>query len=70
MIQLLQNLIGNAILYRGERTPRIRVAAARRDKYWEFSVSDNGIGIAAEHYDQIFRSSNDFTDDMSIRARE
>jgi signal transduction histidine kinase len=54
MIQLLQNLIGNAILYRGERPPRIRIETSRHDGYWEIAVKDNGIGIASEHHEQIF----------------
>ena len=52
--QLFQNLIGNAIKYRGDAPPRIHVGAKRRGEFWEFSVQDNGIGIAAEYTRQIF----------------
>ena len=59
LVQLFQNLIGNAIKFRGEKTPVITVSAERSaaDKAgaeWTLSVSDNGIGIAAEHLDAIF----------------
>lgn len=52
---LLQNLIGNAIKYRREdQPPRIRVSAVRGAGAWNFSVTDNGIGIEAEHLETIF----------------
>jgi len=54
MAQLFQNLIANAIRYRGEAAPEVRVSAERRNGNWEFSVRDNGIGIAPEHYERIF----------------
>jgi PAS domain S-box-containing protein len=52
--QIFQNLIGNALKYRSERAPVIRIAAERRERHWLFSVRDNGIGIAAEYLEQIF----------------
>jgi PAS domain S-box-containing protein len=54
MGQLFQNLIGNAITFRGEKPPRIHVAAKLEESSWLFSVSDNGIGIQPEHYERIF----------------
>ncbi len=54
LVQLLQNLIGNAIKYRGPGPPRIHVSACRRDSEWLFSVRDNGIGIRPEYAQQIF----------------
>ncbi|HTA23990.1 MAG TPA: ATP-binding protein [Terriglobales bacterium] len=54
LVQLFQNLIGNAIKFHGEKTPVITVSANRSAAEWEFSVSDNGIGIAAEHAEAIF----------------
>ncbi len=52
--QLFQNLIGNAIKFRGTAAPEIRIEAERRGDEWEFSVADNGIGIAPEHGAEIF----------------
>jgi signal transduction histidine kinase len=54
MVQLLQNLIGNAIKYRREETPKIRVSAERKDAECIFAVSDNGIGIDPKDRDSIF----------------
>jgi PAS domain S-box-containing protein len=55
MMQLFQNLIGNAIKFRGERPPEIRVGAEQRDGRWVFSVSDNGIGIEPQYFERIFQ---------------
>lgn len=52
--QLFQNLIGNAIKYRGAAPPRITITAIRQQGNWLFSVGDNGIGIAPEFYERIF----------------
>jgi signal transduction histidine kinase len=52
--QLLQNLVSNAIKYRSERPPVIRITAKRIDSYWLFSVADNGMGIGPEHRHRIF----------------
>jgi len=52
--QLFQNLIGNAIRYRGTDPPRIHVAAVRQDREWVFSVQDNGIGIDPQYKEQVF----------------
>lgn len=52
---LLQNLIANAIKFRKENTPpEIRISAIERGNFWEFSVSDNGIGIESKFYERIF----------------
>ncbi len=55
LLQLFQNLLGNAIKFRGEETPRIQVAATRKDETWQFAVEDNGIGIDPEHRDRVFQ---------------
>ncbi len=52
--QLLQNLISNAIKFHGKEKPHIHISAERKEKEWVFSVSDNGIGIPAEHGERIF----------------
>jgi signal transduction histidine kinase len=54
LVQVFQNLIGNAIKFRGSETPLIRVAAEAPGKEWIFSVADNGIGILAEHRENVF----------------
>jgi light-regulated signal transduction histidine kinase (bacteriophytochrome) len=54
MVQLFQNLIGNAIKYRSEKAPRIEVSAVRAGAEWLFAVADNGIGIAPAHREIIF----------------
>jgi PAS domain S-box-containing protein len=52
--QVFQNLVGNAINYRSNDPPRIKIAAVRQGGDWLFSVQDNGIGIAPEFKEQIF----------------
>jgi len=53
--QLFQNLIGNAIkFHRRDRPPVIHIGVERHGKFWEFSVRDNGIGIAESHQQIIF----------------
>ena len=54
MEQLFQNVIGNAIRYRSEASPRIHVAAEREGRAWRFSIQDNGIGIEPEYKEHIF----------------
>jgi len=54
MVQLLQNLISNAIKFHGEKPPEIHVNVKRSKRQWQFSVRDNGIGIDAEYFDRIF----------------
>ncbi|HTS46752.1 MAG TPA: ATP-binding protein [Bryobacteraceae bacterium] len=55
MVQLLQNLVGNAIKYRSPEPPKIQVSAEQRGTDWVFSVSDNGIGIDPEYAQEVFR---------------
>ena len=52
--QLFQNLIGNAIKFRGEEIPRVHVSARSKGNEWCFSIRDNGIGIDPAHHDRIF----------------
>jgi len=54
LTQLFQNLIGNGLKFRGDRSPVIRIGAELQSNEWLFHVSDNGIGIAPEHFDRIF----------------
>lgn len=52
--QLLQNLIANALKYRGTSPPKIRIWAERREGMWLIAVQDNGIGIDPQYADRIF----------------
>jgi light-regulated signal transduction histidine kinase (bacteriophytochrome) len=52
-VQLMQNLIGNALKYR-RAAPRITVEASRAGSAWLFSVRDNGIGFDPSQAEQIF----------------
>ena len=52
---VLQNLLANAIKFRGEDPPQIVVSAEESGADWRFRVADNGIGIEAHHADRIFR---------------
>jgi PAS domain S-box-containing protein len=54
LVQLFQNLMGNAIKYHGSDPPKVHVAAERQEAHWLFSVQDNGIGIKPEYAQQIF----------------
>jgi signal transduction histidine kinase len=54
LLQLFQNLIGNAIKYRREEKPHIHIGAEQKDQQWTFSVRDNGIGIDEKFLERIF----------------
>jgi PAS domain S-box-containing protein len=52
--QLFQNLLGNAIKFRGEKPPRVHISAKENGNGWKISVQDNGIGISPEHHERVF----------------
>jgi signal transduction histidine kinase len=54
LTQLFQNLIGNAIKFRGVEQPRVHVAVERQGTEWLFSICDNGIGIDPQYLERIF----------------
>jgi len=54
LAQVFQNLIANALKFRGEQPPVISISAKESAEFWEFSVADNGIGIAPEHAERVF----------------
>jgi PAS domain S-box-containing protein len=54
LLQLFQNLLGNALKFRGPEPPRVHVTAWRQGAWWHFRVSDNGIGIPAEYAERVF----------------
>ena len=55
LTQIFQNLIGNAIKYRGEDLPTVHVSASTKNGQWEFSVADNGIGISQDYAGKVFQ---------------
>jgi PAS domain S-box-containing protein len=54
LVQLFQNLVANAVKFRGTEPPRVHVSARREGPAWRFAVRDNGIGIAPADADRIF----------------
>lgn len=55
LVQLFQNLLGNAIKFRHQDScPIVLISSVEKENDWLFSVKDNGIGIADEHKDRIF----------------
>ncbi len=54
LTQVFQNLVGNAIKFRGEAAPVVRISAVEDEHFWTISVADNGIGIAPEYFQRIF----------------
>ncbi len=55
LMRLFQNLLDNALRYRGAEPPRVHVSACRHAAEWVFSVSDNGSGIDGQHLGRVFR---------------
>ena len=55
LTQLFQNLVSNAIKFRNkDQPPSIQISARQEGEHWQFSVADNGIGIAPEYFEKIF----------------
>jgi signal transduction histidine kinase len=54
ILQLFQNLLSNAIKYQKGSKPEVRIGAIHNSHEWQFSVKDNGIGIAQQNIDRIF----------------
>ncbi len=55
LVQIFQNLVGNAIKYRSEKPPEVHVSAAKNSsEEWVFSVADNGIGIDPQFTERVF----------------
>jgi chemotaxis family two-component system sensor kinase Cph1 len=54
LVRLFQNLIGNALKYRGERSPEVHLTAEERGPDWVIRIEDNGLGIAPEDQARVF----------------
>ena len=54
IVQLLQNLIGNAIKFHGKDRPQVHVSAKEDEDGWVLSVKDNGLGIEPQYFERIF----------------
>jgi PAS domain S-box-containing protein len=54
LAQVFQNLMGNALKFRSQAAPRIRVSVAEKPEAWEIAVRDNGIGIEPQYFERIF----------------
>ena len=55
LVQVFQNLIGNAIKYHGAELPHVHISATRQaGEEWIFAVRDNGMGIEPQYFDRIF----------------
>ena len=55
LVQLFQNLIGNAIKYQKPGIPEVHISAAKNGgKTWDFAVKDNGLGIDSQYFEKIF----------------
>ena len=55
IMQLFQNLVGNALKFHDQQPPKIHIGAQQQDGRWVFSVRDNGIGIEPQYYEKIFQ---------------
>ena len=51
---VFQNLISNAIKFRGDEPPRVTITAEPDGRYWKFTVTDRGIGVEDEYAERIF----------------
>ncbi|HAT50392.1 MAG: hypothetical protein HQL07_02865 [Nitrospirae bacterium] len=54
LVQVFQNLIGNAIKFRGANPPKVHISACRDEENWFFSFQDNGIGIETKAAERVF----------------
>jgi PAS domain S-box-containing protein len=55
IVQVLQNLIGNAIKFRSQAPPQVTISARAAEGHWLIAVQDNGIGIDSQYFERIFQ---------------
>ncbi len=55
VLQIFQNLIGNAVKYIDKPDGRIRIGCTKQDGFWQFSIADNGPGIERKNFEKIFQ---------------
>jgi len=55
LMQVFQNLVGNAITYMDKPQGKIRIGCVEEDNFWKFSVADNGPGIGEQYFEKIFK---------------
>jgi len=55
IMQVFQNLIGNALKFHGKAPPRVHISARKDGEEWVFSVRDNGLGIESQYHERIFQ---------------
>ena len=53
-VQLFQNILGNAIKYRSQETPKIHISSKKEKNQYLFIIKDNGIGMSPKHLERIF----------------
>ena len=56
LVQLFQNLIGNAVKYRCHEGPRVEISTEPQERHWLFRVKDNGIGIPEKDRERVFET--------------
>jgi light-regulated signal transduction histidine kinase (bacteriophytochrome) len=54
MLQLFQNLIANAIKFRGDNQPHIYISTQQENTKWKFTIADNGIGLEEQYANKVF----------------
>jgi K+-sensing histidine kinase KdpD len=54
MLQLFENIIGNAVKFEGSKSPEVRIKAEKKGNEYVISVRDNGMGLEKEYFDRIF----------------
>lgn len=54
LLQLFQNLIANAIKFRGDEPPKVHIQVQERHQFWQFNVSDNGLGLDENFQEKAF----------------